>query len=107
MAREYKRLDRLKALWAVTRARFETFPLYGVRPLTVEYPWGEETRFGIKGFPGLWGWERMQEITGWTPELPSEQEEKYMDWLERMDIPITATTTIEALQAYLKGELQI
>lgn len=35
-----------------------------VKAISITYPWGEETRFGIKGYPGLWGWTRMKEITG-------------------------------------------
>lgn len=41
---------------------------YGVSAVKIEYPWGEETRFSIKGYRGLFGWERTKEIAeeeGW------------------------------------------
>ena len=33
--------------------------------------------------------------------------EKYLDWLERCDIPVEETTTIKDFQTYLKDELGI
>ena len=47
--------------------RESLFP-YGITPISITYPWGEETRYVIKGYSGLWGWERTKEIAeeeGW------------------------------------------
>jgi len=33
------------------------FESAGIHALTVTYPWGKELRYGIKGAPGLWGFE--------------------------------------------------
>lgn len=34
-------------------------------------------------------------------------EERYMEWLTRMDIPVEETTTIERFQDYLREEFEI
>jgi hypothetical protein len=36
----------------------------GVRPFTIEFPWGEQIRYAVKGHPGAWGWRRMLELVG-------------------------------------------
>lgn len=54
------RVTALESAWDIERRLTEL----GVRAISITYPWGEETRFGISGYPGLWGWTRMKEITG-------------------------------------------
>jgi hypothetical protein len=38
---------------------------------------------------------------------PKAQEEKYQEWLERLEIPIDKAADIETLRNYLKGEFGI
>jgi len=47
--------------------RYEQLAPLGVRPVRVKFPWGWQLRWGVKGYPGLWGWRRMMELTGWRP----------------------------------------
>jgi len=57
----------LQDVWTAVQAKYETLAPRGVRPIRVEYPWGWQLRWAIKGYPGLWGYRRMMEITGWRP----------------------------------------
>jgi hypothetical protein len=52
--------------WETVQWQFEELAPRGVKPVTVKYPWGETLRFAIKGYRGLFGAERMSEITGIT-----------------------------------------
>jgi len=61
---------RVQAIWTAVEQRFEELAPKGVRPVVVEYKWGRVLRWAIRGYPGLWGTERMIEITGWKPRLP-------------------------------------
>ena len=40
----------------------DTLADHGIHAVLVEYSWGRDLRYGVQGLPGLWGWERMQEI---------------------------------------------
>jgi len=60
-----------EALWEAATYRYEKIAPIGIRPVIIVYPWGREVRYGIKGRPGLWGYERMKEIA---EELRGEQE---------------------------------
>lgn len=55
-----KQIGALRTAWDVEQRLSEL----GVKAVSIDYPWGEETRFGIKGWRGLFGWERMKEIIG-------------------------------------------
>lgn len=57
----------IQALWDATVWRYEELAPMGVRPVVVTYPWGRELRWGVKGFPGLWGTIGMMKQTGWRP----------------------------------------
>ena len=35
---------------------------HGVHRVLVTYPWGLETRYGVQGMPGLWGYESVRQI---------------------------------------------
>jgi len=59
--------DQLGSLWDATKIRYEELAPAGVRPVSIEYSWGTELRWGVRGYPGLWGWEGMKETTGWEP----------------------------------------
>jgi len=52
----------IDALWEAATYRYENLEVVGIRPVTVVYPWGREVRWAIKGYPGLWGYEKMREI---------------------------------------------
>ena len=54
-------------LWEYLVERYDELAPMGVRPVVVRYWWGTELRWAIKGYPGLWGYKRMKEITGWEP----------------------------------------
>lgn len=62
------RESQIEALWSAVDIE-RTLRDYGIRPVLVEYPWGEELRYGVKGKPGLWGWrsvrEMMEEMGAW------------------------------------------
>jgi len=59
--------SRVEALWGATRTA-TTLAEAGIRQVTIQYPWGRETRYGVAGMPGLWGWESVRTIMaeeGW------------------------------------------
>ena len=39
--------------------------------------------------------------------MPVDREERYQEWLSRMEIPIEATTDIQTLKDYLRDELEL
>lgn len=51
----------VEALWRVVPTTAE-YAEHGIRQVRIDYPWGVEVRYGVQGLPGLWGWERVQEI---------------------------------------------
>lgn len=52
--------DQLNALWGGTSYEYDVLAPMGIRAVYVTYPWGNEIRFGVKGKPGLWGFESVQ-----------------------------------------------
>jgi len=69
--------SRLEMFWDAITDYYEQILPMGVRAIAIEYPWGTVTRYAIareawarpeEWRPGLWGLERMKEITGWEPE---------------------------------------
>lgn len=46
---------RLKQFLQTSTFIKKTLAAEGIRPISVEYPWGTVLRFGIKGSPGLYG----------------------------------------------------
>jgi hypothetical protein len=50
--------------WNAGVRYFEELAPAGVRPIVVEYPWGKQLRFAIKGQRGLFGPEAMMKKTG-------------------------------------------
>ena len=54
-------------LWEYLVDYYDELAPMGVRPVAVRYWWGTELRWAITGYPGLWGYKRMKEITGWEP----------------------------------------
>jgi hypothetical protein len=56
-----------EALWGALEIQ-QNLGEHGIRGVNIEYPWGVERRYGVQGLPGLWGWDRIQEIRaaeGW------------------------------------------
>jgi hypothetical protein len=51
----------VEALWSATEVSAD-YAEHGIRAVTITYPWGRELRYGVQGMPGLWGWERVQEV---------------------------------------------
>jgi hypothetical protein len=49
-------------LWPYAEQRYGPMAEAGIRAIYITYPWGSVTRYGIKGLPGLWGYESMIEI---------------------------------------------
>jgi len=39
--------------------------------------------------------------------LAKEREERYMEWLERLEVPIEETATIELFQEWLAGQIEV
>jgi len=59
--------DFQEALWGQTD-RNARMAEYGIRGISITYPWGVEVRYGVQGMPGLWSLESIQEIgeeEGW------------------------------------------
>jgi len=55
----YPTSGQLDALWGGTTFEQDILAPIGIRAVYVIYPWGSEIRFGVKGRPGLWGWESV------------------------------------------------
>lgn len=51
----------VEALWSTVGTTAD-YGEHGIRQVRIDYPWGVEVRYGVQGLPGLWGWERVQEI---------------------------------------------
>lgn len=51
--------EQIAALWGAAEFKYEILGAEGIRPLYITYPWGKELRFGVKGRPGLWGYESV------------------------------------------------
>lgn len=56
--------ERKDALWGTIEAKFDYFIPKGATPVGVEFPWGSQLRFGVKGYRGLFGLERTMELIG-------------------------------------------
>jgi hypothetical protein len=54
-------IDQVEALWSATGMK-ANLAEHGIRGIAIVYPWGTETRYGIQGMPGLWGWAAVQQI---------------------------------------------
>jgi len=54
----------IEPIWEANVKYFEELAPKGVRPVLVRYPWGEEIRFTIKGYRGLFGPTKVSELTG-------------------------------------------
>lgn len=52
----------VEALWEATGYRYEDLLAVGIHSVTITYPWGRAIRYGIAGYPGLWGYEKMKEL---------------------------------------------
>ena len=51
----------VEALWSGVETQTDLSDL-GIRGVTIEYPWGNERRYGIQGMPGLWGWDAVKQV---------------------------------------------
>jgi len=51
----------IDALWNAVEMQKDLSD-FGIRGVTITYPWGQERRYGIQGIPGLWGWESVRQI---------------------------------------------
>jgi len=51
----------IEKLWELKGVK-QDYAEHGIYGINIEYPWGTERRYGVQGMPGLWGWERVQEI---------------------------------------------
>lgn len=51
----------VQALWEAAGISNQ-LSTYGIRAVTVTYPWGNELRYGVQGLPGLWSWASVQTI---------------------------------------------
>ena len=51
--------EQIAALFSATEFKYEVLAAEGIRPVYITYPWGKELRFGVKGHPGLWGYESV------------------------------------------------
>ncbi|MBW2559876.1 MAG: hypothetical protein JRE40_03355 [Deltaproteobacteria bacterium] len=61
----YEPSDRqTEAFWQVNEAYWDMMERRGIRAWTVEYPWGRQTRFTIKGYRGFFGTEGVKRTTG-------------------------------------------
>jgi len=54
-------IEQVEALWGATGMK-ANLSEHGIRVISITYPWGKETRYGVQGMPGLWGWESVMQI---------------------------------------------
>jgi len=51
--------EQIAALYGAAEFKYSVLAAEGMRPVYITYPWGKELRFGVKGRPGLWGYESV------------------------------------------------